>query len=133
MVVYVPLIIRDRVTVSKLWVACGESGAGSLDIGLFTASGVQLASSGSQTKPAGPAEYVHDVTDVVIDRGIYYFALVSTTTNSFYQFVLNAPVLTAAGVLQQASTWPLPSSATFAANTRTYSPVGGILTNTVAS
>lgn len=133
--IYCPIIVRNPALVRKLWVAVDTIGTGNLDIGLFSAAGVKLTSSGSTAHGTTLTELVTDVTDIVISPGVYYLALASSTyADTFFGVSVSAPYLTAIGYYVEASAFPLPATATFALRqTLAFVPTMGLLTNTLVS
>ena len=134
--IFVPVIVRSPVVVRKLWFAnTSTSATGNYDLGLYTPNGVALLRRGSTAKTADDAEEVWDCADTFLVPGLYYLALVSSTTvDTFGCSLLSAPVPTAYGCLAEESALPLPATATFAiSDTLTFVPTLGMLLTTVVS
>jgi hypothetical protein len=113
--IYVPVIVRAAVVVKQLWFENATTATGNYDIGLYSATGTALQRKGSTAKSGTAGEIVWDCTDTAIGPGIYYLALVSSTTGDTFQSAsLSAPYPAALGLLQEANALPLPSTATFA-------------------
>jgi hypothetical protein len=132
-VYYIPIVVRSRIVVRKLFVANATSVAGNVDVGLFDQAGTKVVSSGSTAQSGADAEQYFDVTDTVVGRGLYYLAVVANGVSSqVAAHAISAPFLAATGVLAQTGTFPLPATATFALIHATGAlPIIGLLTSTV--
>ena len=133
---YVPVAVRQRVVVRKLWVAVGSTATGNLDVGVYDAVGVRIVSAGSTAKTSD-TEQVVDVTDTTIGPGLYYMALnCSNNTDTFFMDSnSSAPTLGGIGVLSEAvGSVTLPATATWAVDqTVTKYPLMGMFLGTVVS
>jgi hypothetical protein len=131
--VYAPLMVRERVTVKKLWLAASGTGS-DVHLALYDADLAKVIGNGGAAHPDATTEMVSDVTDTLIPPGIYYFAWLADTDDAGLYIVNTATAVNRAyGVLAEGSgLTTLPSSIT---NNAAWSwlPVGGILTNTVVS
>lgn len=116
--VYVPLRVRQRVTVRKLWVFHGSTGTGDFDVGIYDAAGTRLVSTGSTAKTAATAVKVVDVTDTVVGPGLYYLALNADSATDTYQADSDpAPICASMGVLTETlGSVTLPATASWAAD-----------------
>jgi len=113
--IYLPVIVRSRVIVKKLWYGNGTTATGNWDLGLYDHAGVRLLSKGSTAKATTDGQIVWDCTDTVIGPGIYYLGLASdSTTDTFIGVGSTAPLPAACGVYSEADAFPLPATATFA-------------------
>lgn len=117
MAIYVPVLVKQRVVVKQLWFGSSGTAAGNYDLGLYDAAGTALLRQGSTAK-GGAGETVWNCTDTPIGPGLYYLALVSSTSTDTFAMmsVWAAPIPAALGVLTQSSALPLPATATFAVN-----------------
>lgn len=120
--IFVPVRVPVPVTVYKMVVAAGSTASGNFDVGIYDIGGNKLVSSGSTAKSSSN-EQVLDVTDTYLGEGIYYMALSASNTGN-YQLVVPAgttPVplqkMRLWGILQMATAFTLPATATFAAAT----------------
>jgi len=131
LVMYIPFGIPEAVTVTKLWCGIG-SASGNVDMGVYAADGTLLVSAGTTLVAGSSALQVLDVTDTMLSRGVYYVALVFSSTSSAVSISWSpaAGILQSLGLLEQASvTLPLAtnaSPATFAKFTRTVLPFCGV-------
>jgi hypothetical protein len=120
--IFVPWQLARRVTVYKLATGAGATAAGNFDIGIYDAGGNRIVSSGSTAKGSS-VEHVIDIADTKIGPGLYYLAMSANGTNNY---VLLTPSGTSPvplqkvrlyGVLNMATAFVLPATATFAAAT----------------
>lgn len=135
MAIYVPIAVPNRVLVHKLWFASADIGTGNVDMALYSATGTAVVAATETAKSATSTEQVFDVTDTVIGPGLYYVGLsCSNNTDTFNRFSFAAPMSLAFGILTEASAYPLPATATFAANqTLAYIPIAGLLLETTVA
>ena len=131
--IYVPLCVPSSVVVRKLWVGTGTITT-NVDMALYDASGVAVIS-GTAGTVSSSTEAVFDVTDTTIGPGLYYIAVVSdSATDTILAINAATPILTAMGVLTEASAYPLPATATFAiSHTLAFVPIAGILLEATAA
>jgi hypothetical protein len=120
--IFVPIRIPVPVTVYKMAAGAGLTAAGNFDVGIYDSSGNRLVSSGATAKGSS-VEHIIDVTDTVIGPGVYYLAMSADGTNNY---MMKTPSGTSPvplqkvrlyGVMQMATAYTLPSTATFAAAT----------------
>lgn len=124
--IYVPVRIPSAVTVVELAYGCQSTATGNVDIGLYTASGSKLISTGSTAKSTSTAVISVDVTDTSITAGLYYLALNNdTTTDTFQALSDTAPTPAARGVLTETlGSVTLPATASWAVdNTLAFIPL----------
>jgi hypothetical protein len=132
--VYVPILVPVPVVVKKLWFAF-YSGTGTYDLGLYNAAGVALLTRGSTSVPGGANDETWDCTDTAIQSGIYYMALVmSSSPVATLSAAPAAPIPAAMGCYTEAGALPLPATATFSvAQTLALIPAMGIFCDTKVS
>jgi hypothetical protein len=134
--IYIPLLVDWPYNVRRMFWCNGSAASGNSDVGLYTLGGARLWSAGSTAcSGAGVPQYVTVSPDIVLQPGQPYFMAfahdVATASNIFG---VGGATFTAAwgracGVYQQASAFPLPAQATFAAYAAVGLPLVGI-TNT---
>lgn len=113
--IFIPVRVFSPVTVCKLVVGAGSTAAGNFDVGIYDSSGNRLVASGATAKQAS-VEQVIDVTDTPLAPGLYYLALAADGTNNYICWVPSTEQKTKMmGLLQAASSYPLPATATYAA------------------
>lgn len=112
-IVYVPVTVEDPVTVTGFFLHVFTA-SGNLDIGLYDENGELIISTGSTVCPAAGFRFI-DVTDTPIGPGTYYLAIVVDNTTVRVRAANSSAIWARiCGVLIQNSTFPLPSTATFA-------------------
>jgi hypothetical protein len=131
--IYVPLRVATPTVFSQAWLKNGSAVSGNVDIGIYSADGTRLVSTGSTAQSGTNAYQTIDMTDTLVGRGLYYIALsIDNTTATTFRRNLDAASMRGVGVAQEASASPLPASATFAAVVSAYMPEFGVLGRTVA-
>lgn len=114
--IYVPVRIPSPCVVKSLWFGSGGTSTGSVDMALYTSSGAAMIEATAGAK-ASSMEHVFDTTDTLVGPGLYYIGLSSNSnSDSFVGLTIAAPLALAFGILSQTSAYPLPSSATWAAD-----------------
>jgi hypothetical protein len=131
--VYIPFVCNEAVTVTQLFNINGNVVSGNIDVGIYTAAGSKVITSGSTTQSGTDVVQVYNIADTALAVGRYYFALAldNTSGRNNGMAALNVHRTNAMGCLQQTSAFPLPSSATFAAYSEVFVPVVGAMLGTV--
>lgn len=126
--IYVPVSIPVPFIIARFMVPNGSNITGNVDVGIYSAAGTRLLSTGSTARANASAVQYIGVTDQVFQAGTYYLALVGSSTTGTY---LQAAIAVASrgrvvGVLEeQLGATTLPSSMTPVAFTRTVIPQFG--------
>lgn len=114
---YHPIYLPFGCIVTQLWWINGTTGGGNVDCGVYSRAGDRLVSTGSTAQSGTNALQIVNVTDTILDIGWYYLA-VACDSGSATAFG-GAQILTGhnsvLGMAQEASAFPLPATATFAA------------------
>lgn len=134
--IYIPVIVYQRVVITKLSVSNGSTASGNFDVGVYTAAGTLAVSKGSTAQTGTSTEQFVDVTDTQIGPGLYYLAAaMDGTTGTTTRIAPAAPICAAMGILTEAlGSVTLPTTATWAVNqTLTYVPMLGMVANTVVA
>ncbi len=133
--IYVPFRIWSPYLVNTLWWANGTATNGNTDVGIYSVGGTLITSAGSTAQTTvSTIQKVALGTPIVLSPGSYYMAMAASTgTTCQYMRVGQATNATwqLCGWAQQATAFPLPATATFAAFAQTYQPFFGIATATV--
>lgn len=130
--IFVPFRLTRAKPVTKLFAHNGATASGNLDIGIYTIDGTRIVSTGSVAQSGTNVCQVIDITDTLLGDGDYYLALaMDGTTGTVFRAAPQATRLRTAGVLQQASAFPLPATATFAAVASAFLPFFGALVDRV--
>lgn len=134
---YVPISLPWPFNVRRMfWINGSDVTTVNMDIGIYTAGGVRLYSSGSTAQSgASTAQYVTLGTDILLTPGTYYLALAcsSTTANRGGTGITSTYTtvnMRLCGVLQQATALPLPATMTGAAVANVCMPFIGITSTT---
>lgn len=122
-----PFVLPDDATVVKLWVMNGATASGNIDVGVYDETFALKVSAGSTAQSGTNTMQVFDVTDTVLRRGRYYIAVAKNdTTGTTLAYQSGYGHLRAAGCVQMASAFALPSTVTPATISNTYIPTAGI-------
>lgn len=82
--IYIPISIPIPFVVARFMVANGSNITGNVDVGIYSAAGTLLLSTGTTARANASAVQYIGVTDTVFQAGHYYLALVaSSTTGTF--------------------------------------------------
>jgi hypothetical protein len=121
--IYMPMLIPETVTIYQMSFEVGTQ-SGNYDVGIYDESGARLVSLGSTAVPVAGIG-VANIADTTLTPGLYYWAMVcSTTVASFRRGPPAVNMLRVAGLQQQAiGSSTLPNPATFAAMASAYYPV----------
>lgn len=117
--IFYPFHVNRPFLVKKLFCYNGTTAAGNLDVGIYDRFGNRMVSSGSTAQAGTSVLQVFDVTDTWLQPGDYYFALAmdGTTGTIFRNAMTSTSLSKTAGMLEMASAFPLPATATFATTT----------------
>jgi hypothetical protein len=131
--IYVPFVLRRQITAAQLFWYNGATVSGNVDIGIYTAGGARLVSSGSTAQANASVLQVVDITDTTIGPGLFRLALAMNNTTGTLISVATGLLgfLSAMGVTQQATAFALPANSTIATATFDYLPVFGLTTGSV--
>jgi hypothetical protein len=132
--IFIPLFIPWTYTVERAFWVNGSAAGGNSDIGIFTPGGANLWSAGSTVGTgSSTVQYVTLSTPLLLSPGAYLlgFNHSDTTANRLVGGTVTAITGRLPGALMQASAFPLPSPASFAAFAKTAWPLIGI-TNTAS-
>jgi hypothetical protein len=132
---FIPFVLNDPVTVTKLWTANGATASGNLDVGIYAPDGTLIVSTGATAQSGTSTIQAVNITDTLVGRGAFYLALSHSSTAGTYQMIsmagvfgASAPISGAMGILEMAAAHALPAAATFAAPTGvTRLPLFGLL------
>lgn len=112
---YYPFTLYDWATVYQFLLFVGSSSAGNVDIGIFDSQGNKVISTGS-TAMSATANTIQEinVTDTVLAPGEYFIGVSRDTTsgNVMATGVADELALSQFAVYEEASAFPLPTTAT---------------------
>jgi hypothetical protein len=128
--VFVPFVIYEAVTFTKLGVMNADAVAGNIDLGLFQEDGTLIVAAGTTAQSGVSAQQTVDITDTSLARGRYYLGITGDTggvTQKVYGVVPVAGIAQALGLLEDSSCAPPFSTsanpATFVAYSRAFIPL----------
>ena len=131
--IYVPFSVSEAVTVIEGWVVTGVTAGGNFDIGVYSAAGVRLTSSGSTARTASAVNNTTALTNLDLAPGTRYFMAFSADSTANYIAQTSAAGLNEAmGVLESTTSFVLPTNPTLSRTTRAYVPHFGLNLYTVA-
>ena len=131
--IYVPFSVSETVTAYEGWVITGTISSGNFDIGIYSAAGSRLTSSGSTAKPASAVANTTTMTNyTLVPNTRYYMAFSADGTNNYFATTQVAGICEAMGVLESTSSFVLPASPSLSRTTRAYIPQFGLNLYTVA-
>ena len=128
---YFPFELEQPMLVEQFQWHNGSTVNGNVDMGIYTESGVRLVSTGSTVQAGVSAAQLVDVSDTLLDRGVFYCALAHSSATST---VLRAAVGSASdyllwGALQQ-DIFPLPATAIFTSMQTPFLPMAVVVART---
>lgn len=131
--IYVPFVLSASIPVVKLFAVNGASVSGNVDVGVYDENWGRLFSSGSVAQASTNTLQALATVTQALAPGRYYLGLsCDNTTSTFLRWQPSiAPLLAGEGVAQQASAFPLPSTAVPAVYAQTYLPLFGISQRTI--
>jgi hypothetical protein len=126
---FVPFRLSEPRKALQMWTCNGATAAANLDVGVYDAVGNRLVSIGTTAQAGTSALQLYDITDTWFDSDVtYYMAIAAnnTTPTLFRWTGVNAGQIASFGILQMATAFVLPATATYAACTTNYIPLFGI-------
>ncbi len=132
--IYVPVRIATPLIAKQLFLWNGATVSGNVDMGIYDVAGRRIVSAGSTAQAGTSVLQLFDITDTWLGRGLYYFGLAfdNTTATITRGAWSDARVgRTVGGTVQQATAFPLPTTATFAVWVGTPIPNMGLTTKVV--
>jgi hypothetical protein len=96
--------------------------SGNIDVGIYDEKGNKIVTKGT-TAVAAAGLQAFDIADTVLNPGVYFLAMAVDNGTAAFQRTANAiPVVTACGVLEMATAFVLPATATMVVQTTAYQP-----------
>lgn len=115
---YVPFSVQSPITVTQFFWENGGTLSGNVDVGIYDLGGKRLVSSGSVAQSGTSVIQSVDTTDLLLQAGAYYLAMaMDNGTGQIGRWSPSAAYGRALGLAEQATAFPLPATATFAALT----------------
>jgi hypothetical protein len=121
---YTQILVPNAITVYQLGVLNGGTVSGNFDLGIYNSSLTKVISTGSTVQAGVSAIQLVDISDTALSAGVYYLAFAADNITGLYQHSgVNILMTRASGCSQQASAFPLPATAVFAAQTVQFQPL----------
>lgn len=122
--IFQPFEVQVPSIAKQIAFVVGATSSGNIDVGIYDLGGNRLVSKGSTAMSASTnAIQVIDITDTLLQPGVYYAALaVDNTTGTTFRWNPATQQLTAFGVQQAASAFVLPTTVTYANPASAYLP-----------
>ena len=128
--IFIPFTLPEASLALAMFSYNGATASGNLDVGLYKADGTRIVSMGSTAQAGTSALQTLDITDTTLPGGelLYLAMAMDNTTGTTFRLTGSSNVgqLRACGVMQMATAFPLPATATFATLTSNYAPVVGV-------
>lgn len=121
----VPFRVSRTITIRMAAIIVGTTTGGNVDIGIYSANGTLLVSSGATLMGTISTVQTFNLTDTVIGPGLFYMALAqSGAVGHVHRWALGTVRGAMSGVLQAAAAGGvLPAQATMVTTTNNYIPV----------
>jgi hypothetical protein len=128
---FVPFRLTRPTTFNTLFIYQAGTASGNIDLGIYSADGTKLISTGSTANTTGLQSI--SITATTFTAGLYYYAVAcdNTTNQPVFMSMSQAMFLKAVGMAQMASAFPLPATATFATIGQTVIPIIGATARSV--
>ena len=124
---FVPLYLNQQILVKRLYVVNGATASGNMDVGLYTADGSLIISSGSTSQSGTSAPQFFNIADTTLAPGQYYMACsIDGTGGTVFRANLSVIRNQELGVVKATTAMPLPTTATFATVTSALLPLMGM-------
>lgn len=124
---YVPFSVSEPITAYEGWVVTAATAGGNFDIGIYSAAGSRLTSSGATARVVSSINNTTAMTNYTMLPGLrYYMAFAADSVDLYTARNPAAGLFAACGVLEATSSYVLPTSPTLAVTTRAYMPMFGL-------
>lgn len=131
---YIPLLVTEDITVTKLWVLNGTTASGNIDMGIYDSAFSRQVSIGSTAQAGTNVIQEFNIADTAITAGQYYIGIaMDNTTGTTFRYSAaggSAAIVQGWGMAQEASAFALPATATPADLASSFMPICGIATRT---
>ena len=132
---HVPIVIEELVAFNKFYTLNGATASGNIDIGVYDENNSLVKSTGSTAQSGTNVLQEISVTEFVLKPGFYRLALAlsSATGTIFCMSLVNADNSRPYDLTEEASAFPLPSTATPVLHTSGFfMPMIGIIRSNLA-
>lgn len=130
--VYIPFTIGYPTTfVKATWFNGATVGTNHVDVGIYDSQGNRLVNTGSTLTSGASQIQSASITPTKLEQGSYFLAMsMDGTTDTVFRSATPAAIISAWGLMNQATAFPLPTTASFSAPSFAQIPYFGITTNT---
>ncbi len=114
---FYPFVINEPFLAQQIGHMNGGTANGNMDVGIYDTQGNRLVSIGSTAQSGTSAEQLFNITDTLLDRGLYYLAIAmdGTTGTSVRASGPSGVGARSTGIWLMSTAFPLPAMATYAA------------------
>jgi hypothetical protein len=124
--IYIPFFLQTPMAIDRIFWGNGNVVSGNIDVGVYDAARTKIVSTGS-TAQAGTTDVQSvNITNVTIGTGLFFLAVaMDNITGKLMATQMSGglPFYKTLGIYQQASTFPLPATATFSLPSFDYLPI----------
>ncbi len=113
--IYIPFFLERSRTVYQVGWVNGATPTGTREVGIYSASGTKIISGAAVASGASLSQLVN-VTDTILEAGVYWLAATNTDLTAWFAWAPPAPQAASLGILTQVTANPLPATATMALN-----------------
>lgn len=108
--ILIPFILLQGKTIRRLSCRNGSVVSGNVDIAVYDSSFTKVTAAANVAQAGTNTRQVFDVADVAVNPGLYYMSLVAdNTTGTFAGTTATASWLSASGVFEKQTAYPLPA------------------------
>lgn len=120
--IYVPFAVGYPIAIAMIFWENGTV-SGNIDVGIYSADGTKLVSSGSTALSGATSIQSVDIIDTLLQRGLYYMAMAIDNTTATVRTSNTLPIQNrVCGVLSQATAFALPATSTPVGTTVNFIP-----------
>lgn len=111
----IPFFVYSPITIAKMFILNGSAVSGNVDVGIYEGKGVaKIVSSGSTAQSGTNVIQEFDITDTLLNPGIYFMALsIDNTTATIQGWGISSVIGRSVGIHEKSSSFPLPSTLGF--------------------
>lgn len=127
---YIPFRLSIPVLVAQLFALIGSITTGNVDVGIYSAGGTKIVSSGATAIGTANLPQLFNIADTQLGPGLYYFGVCLTSTSgSLFAGSTGVTAVTGKlyGLAEQTAVSSLPATFTLATWSRTILPVCGFI------
>lgn len=125
---YSPIRTPCPLVIAQLYAHNGAAVSGNIEVGLYSADGRRLVTSGSVAQAGTSIAQTFDIADTLIGEDVFYLAVsLDNTTGTLFRTAYAVGLCQAAGMLTETTvSFGLPAIATWSAIADAYAPRMGV-------